>query len=92
MKKLNLGNTRLYQSTFRPEVWTNVNSKFKCCNQTLKFGTVLSETFGSLQLRKSWILDSIIYLNLWRWPLKKRTEICKLGTYECHSAAGENIL
>jgi len=25
-------------------------------------------------------------------PLKKRNETFKLGTYECHSAAGDNIL
>jgi hypothetical protein len=61
MKK---GNIRVYQSTFRPEVSTSVNSKFKCCSQTLKFGSVLSKTFGSQRLRKSWILASIINFGL----------------------------
>jgi len=41
-----LGNNRVYQSTFRPEVSTSVNSKFTCCSQALKFGSVLSKTFG----------------------------------------------
>jgi len=30
--------------------------------------------------------------DLRRWPLKDRTEICKLVTYEFHSAVGENTL
>ena len=41
-----LGNNRVYQSTFRPEVSTSVNSKFTCCSQALKFDSVLSKTFG----------------------------------------------
>ena len=51
--KKKLGNTRVYQSTFHPEVTTSVNSKFTCCSQALKFGTDLSKKFRSLWLYKS---------------------------------------
>jgi len=45
-------------------VSTSVNSKFKCFSKTLKFGTVLLNTFGSLRLRKSWTLVSMIIFAL----------------------------
>jgi len=45
-------------------VSTSANSKFKCFSKTLKFGTVLSNTFGSLPLRKSSILASLIFFGL----------------------------
>jgi len=41
-----LENYRVYQSTFRSEISASVNSKFTCCSQALKFGSVLSKTFA----------------------------------------------
>jgi len=64
MKTRNLEKIRVHQSTFRPEIPTGVSSKFTCCSQALKFGTVLSKTFGSLRLHKSWIPTSTILLDL----------------------------